>query len=94
MAALALEPEIAAPAQPTLDKPIAIPSTTSILGSPFLRAYPTALQSFDILPKQFLEFLDSLNVVMVKSPPLQVLGLAGTVVSFCALSQHRSLVDR
>jgi hypothetical protein len=50
------------------------------LGSPFLRAYPIELEAFDISPPDFLSFLDELNSLMVVSPPLRVLGLAGDVV--------------
>lgn len=67
-------------------KPIVIPATTAVLGSPLLRAYPPSLASRNISRELFLQFLDDLNRVAVKSPPLQVLGLAGTIVSFVPLS--------
>lgn len=62
-------------------KVIAIPSTTPKLGSPFLRAYPPALHQHTISRELFLGFIDDLNRCMVASPPLQILGLAGNVVS-------------
>lgn len=67
---------------PCLQKPIAIPATSKKLGSPFLRAYPPVLEQYGISSSQFLDLIDELNRSAVKSPPLQVLGLAGTVVSF------------
>jgi hypothetical protein len=65
---------------PSLTQPIAIPATTTTLGSPFLRAYPIELESFNISPPDFLTFLDELNRLMVVSPPVRVLGLAGDMV--------------
>lgn len=65
-----------------LHKPIAIPATSHKLGSPFLRAYPPILATYGISQDIFLDFLDKLNRVSVASPPVQVLGLAGTLVSF------------
>ena len=65
-----------------LEKPIAIPATLAHYGSPFLRAYPPSLHTYSILRETFLSFLDALNRVAVKSPPLQVLGLAGNIVGF------------
>jgi hypothetical protein len=65
-----------------LPKPIAIPATNAKVGSPFLRAYPLCLADHALPPDVFLRFLDGLNRVAVISPPLQVLGLAGTVIQF------------
>ncbi|KAI3400772.1 hypothetical protein diail_1981 [Diaporthe ilicicola] len=66
-------------------KPIAIPATSHKLGSPFLRAYPSILATYGISQENFLEFLDKLNRVSVASPPVQVLGLAGSMVSLVPL---------
>ncbi|OAP65140.1 hypothetical protein AYL99_01112 [Fonsecaea erecta] len=66
--------------QSRLGKPIAIPATLARYGSPFLRAYPPSLAQYHISPTLFLSFLDTLNRVAVKSPPLQVLSLAGNIV--------------
>jgi len=63
-----------------LQQSIAIPATDKTLGSPFLRAYPLELQAFDFPPSTFLQFLDELNRVVVVSPPVRVLGLAGSIV--------------
>ncbi|KPM38737.1 hypothetical protein AK830_g7838 [Neonectria ditissima] len=68
-----------------LRKLIAIPATTSKLGSPFLRAYPPALDRFGISCDVFLEFIDHLNRVAVASPPVQVLSLAGNIVGMVPL---------
>lgn len=68
-----------------LNKPIAIPATQATLGSPFLRAYPPVLLHFDIPRDIFLQFLDGLNRAAVASPPIQVLGLAGNIVSMVPL---------
>ena len=67
---------------PRLQKPIAIPATLASVGSPFLRAYPPALLDFKFPKESFLHFLDNLNRVAVKSPPLQILSVAGGVVNF------------
>jgi hypothetical protein len=67
---------------PSLTQPIAIPATTTTLGSPFLRAYPIELEAFNISTPDFLNFLDELNRIMVVSPPVRVLGLAGDIVGF------------
>ncbi|OAQ96412.1 hypothetical protein LLEC1_00884 [Akanthomyces lecanii] len=66
-------------------KLIAIPATSKKLGSPFLRAYPPALQRCGISRDSFLQFIDRLNRATVASPPVQVLGLAGNIVSFVPL---------
>lgn len=63
-----------------LQKPIAIPATLASVGSPFLRVYPPALYDFKFPKESFLHFLDNLNRVAVKSPPLQVLSVAGNMV--------------
>lgn len=70
---------------PSLSRLIAIPATEPSLGSPFLRAYPPALAAFDIPRDVFLPFLDRVNRAAVASPPVQVLGLAGSVVSMVPL---------
>ncbi|KAI1331894.1 hypothetical protein F5Y16DRAFT_359526 [Xylariaceae sp. FL0255] len=69
-----------------LQQLIAIPATAATLGSPFIRAYPPVLESFNISRGSFLDFLDGLNRVAVQSPPLQVLGLAGNLVGFVPLA--------
>jgi hypothetical protein len=52
----------------------------SFNSSPFLRAYPLELDAFDFPPSAFLQFLDELNRVVVVSPPVRVVGLAGSIV--------------
>lgn len=69
-----------------LQKPIVVPATAASLGSPFLRAYAPELEKYHISRETFLNFIDGLNRVAVKSPPLQVLGLAGSVVGFVPLA--------
>ncbi|EXM16093.1 hypothetical protein RAB80_011469 [Fusarium oxysporum f. sp. vasinfectum] len=75
--------------QPTLhpsEKPIAIPATSSKLGSPFLRAFPPILEDQYHLPREvFLRFLDYLNRAAVASPPVQILGMVGGIVSMIPL---------
>lgn len=66
-------------------KLVAIPATSAALGSPFLRAYPPALESYGISREAFVRFLDRLNRAAVASPPIQVLGLAGNIVSMVPL---------
>lgn len=68
-----------------LQKPIAIPATDAKLGSPFLRAYPPSIEGFGMPKETFMHFLDDLNRVAVKNPPLQVLGLASNFVGFVPL---------
>ncbi|KAK1243171.1 hypothetical protein MKX07_003799 [Trichoderma sp. CBMAI-0711] len=61
------------------NKIIAIPATNASLGSAFLRAYPPALERFNISKPVFLEFLDHLNRAIVASPGLRVLGAASDI---------------
>lgn len=68
-----------------LAKVIAIPATDPTAGSPFLRAYPSVLQNFNLPRENFLEFLDRFNRAAVASPPVQILGLAGNIVSMVPL---------
>ncbi|KAI7759890.1 hypothetical protein LZL87_010312 [Fusarium oxysporum] len=68
------------------EKPIAIPATSSKLGSPFLRAFPPILEGQYHLPREvFLRFLDDLNRAAVASPPVQILGMVGGIVSMIPL---------
>ena len=55
-------------------------------GSPFLRAYPPSLVSFNISREEFLNILDGLNRVAVQSPPLLALGLVGQVLEVVPIS--------
>lgn len=64
---------------------IAIPATEATAGSAFLRAYPPVLQQYNISREQFLSFLDNVNRAAVASPPVQILGLAGNIVSMIPL---------
>ncbi|KAJ6779736.1 hypothetical protein PWT90_02079 [Aphanocladium album] len=66
-------------------KLVAIPATSAKLGSPFLRAYPYALENYGVSREAFLQFVDQLNRAAVASPPVQVLGLAGNIVSMVPL---------
>lgn len=70
----------------TSSLPIAIPATDSALGSPFLRAYPPSLAHYSITPSTFLSFIDALNRILVVSPPVRVLGLAGNIVGMVPLA--------
>ncbi|KAH7408148.1 hypothetical protein DE146DRAFT_645386 [Phaeosphaeria sp. MPI-PUGE-AT-0046c] len=72
--------------RPGLQQPVAIPATAPALGSPFLRAYPVELESYGIDAPAFLAFIDELNRLMVASPPIQVLGLAGDIVGLVPLA--------
>lgn len=65
-------------------KPFLLPQIQAgVFGAPFLRGYCDKLSSeFDIPPAVQLDFIDQLNRAIVSSPPLQVLGLVGTVVGF------------
>ncbi|TGJ79104.1 hypothetical protein E0Z10_g9660 [Xylaria hypoxylon] len=74
-----------------LRKPIVIPATAASLGSPFLRAYPPCLEAFQIRREEFLDILDGLNRVAVKSPPLRALGLVGEVIEIVPLASAQSV---
>lgn len=50
-----------------------------------MRAYPPALTTYGVSRADFLGFLDDLNRCAVASPPAQILGLAGNIVSFVPL---------
>lgn len=71
---------------PSLQQPIAIPATAANLGSPFLRAYPVELEAYNLPVSDFLSFIDELNRLMVVSPPVRVLGLAGDIVGMVPLA--------
>ncbi|KAF2030064.1 hypothetical protein EK21DRAFT_112357 [Setomelanomma holmii] len=70
----------------SLQQPIAIPATSTNIGSPFLRAYPHELEAYGISAPAFLQFLDELNRAIVVSPPVAVLGLAGDIVGMVPLA--------
>lgn len=63
-----------------LNLPIVIPQTTPGAGNPFTRAYSPALSNTNISLVDFLTILDTLNVCLAQTPPLQVLDLAGGIV--------------
>jgi hypothetical protein len=63
-----------------LESPIAIPQTAPGLGKSFLRAWAPILEYHDITVRDFVAFIDNLNVVSTASPPLQILDLAGGFV--------------
>ncbi|KAK9352673.1 hypothetical protein V1523DRAFT_413342 [Lipomyces doorenjongii] len=65
---------------PRFRKPIVLPQMMSGVGVPFCRAYSRELESHGICCEEFLEFVDRLNVVSTANPPLQVLGLVGSVL--------------
>jgi hypothetical protein len=63
-----------------LSRPLAIPQTSHGRGKPFSRIWAPELQNQAIAEKEFLEFIDNLNVVATANIPLQVLNLAGSIV--------------
>lgn len=69
-----------------LPKPIVIPQAADGIGQPFVRACSPALESRGVPLQAFVEFIDNLNVVATKSPPLQVLDLAGGIVGMVPLA--------
>ncbi|CAC9894137.1 unnamed protein product [Aureobasidium pullulans] len=64
---------------PGVDRPIVIPQIAPGT-APFIRAYSSSLASLGIDISTFLLFLDTLNVALSPTPPLQVLDLAGGIV--------------
>ncbi|RDW58206.1 hypothetical protein BP6252_13617 [Coleophoma cylindrospora] len=66
---------------PVLAKPIAVPQTVAGMAQPFSRCWSPSLAIYNITAADFVEFIDNLNVVATASPPLQVLGLVGGVIS-------------
>ncbi|RDW90950.1 hypothetical protein BP5796_02115 [Coleophoma crateriformis] len=66
---------------PTLNKPVAVPQTVAGMAQPFSRCWSPSLAVYNITAADFVEFIDNLNVVATASPPLQVLGLVGGVIS-------------
>ncbi|KAH8732976.1 hypothetical protein GQ44DRAFT_754497 [Phaeosphaeriaceae sp. PMI808] len=85
MTTTSTNPSLHPPLIPSLQQPIAILATDPALGSPFLRAYPLGLDTFDFPSSTFLSFLDELNHVMVVSPPLSALSLVGSIVGLVPL---------
>ncbi|KAI0191875.1 hypothetical protein F4808DRAFT_381409 [Astrocystis sublimbata] len=74
-----------------LQKPIVIPATAAVLGSPFLRAYPPCLEAFGLGRAEFLNVLDGLNRVAVQSPPLRALGLVGEVLEIVPVATAQTV---
>jgi hypothetical protein len=63
-----------------LDLPIVIPQTSPGASNPFTRAYSPSLLTTNISLPTFLTFLDTLNICLTQTPPLQILDLAGGIV--------------
>ncbi|KAK5996301.1 hypothetical protein PT974_03056 [Cladobotryum mycophilum] len=57
--------------------PIAIPQMSKGRGVPFMRIHAPMLQQYGIQEREFIDFIDQLNVVSAASPPFKVLDLAG-----------------
>lgn len=75
------------PANPTLSAeshqtflPIAIPQMTKGRGMPFMRLNSPVLQEHGISEPEFIEFIDTLNIVSAASPPFKILDLAGGII--------------
>ncbi|KAL7895085.1 hypothetical protein HDV63DRAFT_412511 [Trichoderma sp. SZMC 28014] len=60
--------------------PIAIPQMTKGIGMPFMRLNSPVLQEHGISEQEFIEFIDTLNIVSAASPPFKVLDLAGGII--------------
>jgi hypothetical protein len=63
-----------------LDLPIVVPQTSPGAGNPFTHAYSPSLATTNISLHTFLTFLDTLNICLAQTPPLQILDLAGGIV--------------
>jgi hypothetical protein len=63
-----------------LRNPIAIPQISAGMGQSFLRAWVPILQNYNITIREFVAFIDNLNVISTASPPLQVVDLAGGMI--------------
>ncbi|KAH9212024.1 hypothetical protein DL95DRAFT_304920, partial [Leptodontidium sp. 2 PMI_412] len=64
-----------------ISRPIAIPQTKPGLAEAFNRAWAPDLVPKGIQQADFLAFIDNLNVVATKNPPLQIVDLAGGIIS-------------
>lgn len=60
--------------------PVAIPQMTKGRGTPFMRLNSPALQEYGISEPEFIEFIDTLNIVSAASPPFKILDLAGGII--------------
>jgi len=61
-------------------RPLALPQTHSNWQASFVRGYGQDFtHTHDLPPEVFLAFLDGLNRSLVGSPPLQALGLVGSI---------------
>ncbi|PON23754.1 hypothetical protein TGAM01_v207401 [Trichoderma gamsii] len=60
--------------------PVAIPQMTKGRGMPFMRLNAPVLQEYGISEPEFIEFIDTLNIVSAASPPLKILDLAGGII--------------
>lgn len=60
--------------------PIAIPQMTKGRGTPFMRLNSPVLQEYGISEPEFIEFIDTLNIVSAASPPFKILDLAGGII--------------
>lgn len=68
--------------------PVLVPQVHPGLQQPYMRAWAPILHDHDVLPDEFLLFIDHLNVCRAASPPLQVLNLAGTVAGFVYVKRN------
>ncbi|KAK4494656.1 hypothetical protein PRZ48_014012 [Zasmidium cellare] len=71
---------------------VAIPQAMPGLGLPFARGYSHELEEHGVSMKDFVKFIDNLNVVSAGSPPLQIMDLAGRVVGMVPFA-HSQLIS-
>lgn len=60
--------------------PVAIPQMNKGRGTPFQRLYAPELEGYNLSEQDFMDFIDTLNIVSAASPPFKILDIAGGVI--------------
>lgn len=76
--------DIRPPSSGELPLPLCIPQITvnANEGSAFARGYNPALAEVGISQEMLLDFIDGMNLAIVNSPPLRIVGVAGQLLEF------------
>ncbi|KAI5479931.1 hypothetical protein MNV49_002221 [Pseudohyphozyma bogoriensis] len=78
---LTFQPPTTMPPGP-LRRPIALPQTGTSSASPFLRGFSTDLEDAGVCQREFMTFVDALNVTIIPNPEVQIAAKAAGIAGW------------
>ncbi|KAI8817121.1 uncharacterized protein EV422DRAFT_542494 [Fimicolochytrium jonesii] len=70
------------PQVPALRAPVCVPQQVAGWDSPIARVYSPELAAAGVDVKDWMEFVDAINIALIASPPLRVVDTAGLIIGF------------